>query len=148
MWDLKPFHKYTLCSKLPMKIIMFFQCGISNPLVYILYVPKKKSYIFSMWDKNSFGLNTLTLRDNIIAFQCVIWNSFIYIYIYIYILCSYKKSYICLMWDLKLISIYTICSQEKNYIFSMWDSKPISIYTLCSQEKVMFFQYGIKKILV
>jgi hypothetical protein len=55
-----------------MKIIMFFQCEITNPLVYILYVPKKKSYVFLIWDKNPFGLNTLTLRDNIIAFQCVI----------------------------------------------------------------------------
>jgi hypothetical protein len=41
-----------------MKKVMFFPCGIWNPLVYILYVPKKKNHVFSMWDKKYFGLNT------------------------------------------------------------------------------------------
>jgi hypothetical protein len=35
MWDLKPFRIYTLCSQ-------------------------EKSYVFSMWDKKLFGLNTST----------------------------------------------------------------------------------------
>jgi hypothetical protein len=33
MWDLKPFRLYILCSQ-------------------------EKSYVFSMWDKKPFGLNT------------------------------------------------------------------------------------------
>jgi hypothetical protein len=32
--------------------------------------------------------------------------------------------------------------------FQMWNLKPISIYTLCSKKKVMFFQCGIKNVLV
>jgi len=100
MWNLKPFNIYTLCSQekklffqhgfealsyiysiLTRKKIMFFQCRIWNPLVSILYVPKKiiifliwdlkpfriytlcsqeKKYVFSMWNKKLFGLNTST----------------------------------------------------------------------------------------
>jgi len=29
----------------------------------------RKSYVFSMWNKNVFCLNTSTLKDNIISFQ-------------------------------------------------------------------------------
>jgi hypothetical protein len=96
MSDLKPYNIYTLCSQekncffnvrfeallyiySQEKKVIFFQCGIWNPLVdilhvskkklffqygiwnafvYILYVHKKKSYVFSMWDKKLFGLNT------------------------------------------------------------------------------------------
>jgi hypothetical protein len=28
--------------------------------IYIFYVPKKKNYVFSMWDEKLFGLNTST----------------------------------------------------------------------------------------
>jgi hypothetical protein len=39
----------------------FFQMGDLKPIgIYILYVPKKKNYVFSMWDKKLFGLNTST----------------------------------------------------------------------------------------
>jgi len=44
MWDLKLFRIYTLCSQ-------------------------EKSYVFSIWDKQIFSLNTSTLKDNIISFQ-------------------------------------------------------------------------------
>jgi hypothetical protein len=84
---------YTLYSQ---EKSCFFQCGIGNPLVYILYVPKKKNYVFSMWDLKLIS---------------------------IYTLCSQEKSYLFSMWDLKPISIYTLCSQEKNYVFLMWDNK-------------------------
>jgi len=40
------------------KKVMFFQCEIWNPLAYIFYVHKKNNYVFSMWDKKPFGLNT------------------------------------------------------------------------------------------
>jgi hypothetical protein len=43
MWDLKPFRIYTLYSR-------------------------EKSYIFLMWDKKPFDLNTSTKNDNIISF--------------------------------------------------------------------------------
>jgi hypothetical protein len=60
MWDykdLKPFNIYTLYSQ---EKKLFFQCRIWNPLVNTLYVHKKKNYVFLMWDKKNFDLNTLT----------------------------------------------------------------------------------------
>jgi hypothetical protein len=42
------------------KKVMFFQCEIWNHLAYIFYVHKKNNYVFSMWDKKPFGLNTST----------------------------------------------------------------------------------------
>jgi uncharacterized membrane protein (UPF0127 family) len=69
---------------------LFFQCGTSNPLVYILYVPKKK-VIFSTWDFKPFRIYTLCSQE--------------------------KKNYVFSMWDLKPFSIYTLCSQEKSYFF-------------------------------
>ena len=71
MWDLKLFHIYTLY--IPMKKIMFFQCGIWNPLVYIFYVPKKIDMFF----------------------QRAFWNPLVYI---LYIP---KEKIISLMWDKK-----------------------------------------------
>jgi len=76
--------------------VFFFKCGFWNPSVYILYVYKKKNYVFSMCDLKLIS---------------------------IYILCSQEKSYFFSMWDLKSISIYTLCSQEKSYVFSMWNKK-------------------------
>ena len=74
------------------------------------------------------------------------------------------------MWDLKPFRIDTLYSQEKNYVFSLWNLKPFNIHILCSQEnnyffnvefevllyiysmftikKVIFFEYGIKNLLV
>jgi len=38
------------------------------------------SYVFSMWDKKNFGLNTSILKNNIISFQCGIGSHLIYIF--------------------------------------------------------------------
>ena len=43
-----------------MKKDMFFQYGIWNPLVYMLYVSKEKVMFFQCGIKNFFSLNTLT----------------------------------------------------------------------------------------
>jgi hypothetical protein len=45
------------------KNILFFQCGIWNPLIYILYIHKKKSYVFLMWDKNCFWFKYSKLEE-------------------------------------------------------------------------------------
>jgi hypothetical protein len=50
MWDLNLYYIYFMFTRKK----LFFQCGIWNLLLYILYVYKKKSYVFSMWDKNTF----------------------------------------------------------------------------------------------
>jgi hypothetical protein len=46
-----------------MKKVMFFQCGIRNPLVYILYVSKEKVMFFQCGIKNflkySFKLHNM-----------------------------------------------------------------------------------------
>jgi len=114
MWDLKPFSIYALfsqeksylfnvrfetllhtCSMFTIKKVMFprkklfFQCGIWSPFVYILYVSKKKSYVFSMWDLKLFS---------------------------IYTLCSQEKSYF-LNVDLKPFRIYTLCHKKKVMSF-------------------------------
>ena len=87
----------------------FLKCEIWNPLVYILYIPKKKkSYVFSMWDKKTFWFKYFNLKGQHNIFST---------------------------WDLKPFRIYTLYSNEKNYVFSMWNLKLISIYTLCFQEK-------------
>jgi hypothetical protein len=45
------------------KNILFFQCGIWNPLIYILYIHKKKSYVFLMWDKKLFWFKYSRLEE-------------------------------------------------------------------------------------
>ena len=53
MWNLKPFRIHTLCSQEKSYV---FQCEILNPLVYILYVPKKK-VVFLMWVNHRVGFD-------------------------------------------------------------------------------------------
>ena len=116
------------------KKLCFFECGIWNPLVYIIYVSKKK-VIFSMWDLKPFCIYTLCSQEKSYIFQYEIWSSFIHVFyihkkklcffnvefetlMYIYSI-VFKKKVIFSIWDLKSIRIYTICSQEKSYVFSM-----------------------------
>jgi hypothetical protein len=58
MWDLKPFHIYTLCFHETSYV--FSMCDLKPISIYTL-CSQEKSYVFSMWDKkNLFGLNTST----------------------------------------------------------------------------------------
>jgi uncharacterized membrane protein (UPF0127 family) len=50
---------------------MFFQYGILNPLLYILYVPNNK-IIFSMWDLKPFHIYTLCSQEN--NYVCSMWG--------------------------------------------------------------------------
>ena len=66
-------------------------------------------------------------------------------------ICSYvhkKKNNVFSMWDLKYFNIYTLCSHEKNYFFNVGFEALSYIYSIFTRKKVMFFQCGIKKILV
>jgi len=45
------------------KNILFFQCVIWNPLLYILYISKKKGYVFLMWDLKPFSIYTLCFQE-------------------------------------------------------------------------------------
>jgi hypothetical protein len=102
-----------------MKKVMFFQCGIWNPLVYILYTPKKKIMFFQcgMFKYFNFkGKHSIFSKWNLKPFR-------------IYTLCSHEKKYVFSMWDLKPINIYTLYSQEKNHVFSMLDKKSFGLNT-------------------
>jgi len=57
MWDLNPFHIYTLCSHEKSYVFSMWDFKL---LVYILYVPKKKIMFFQCGIKKPFGLNTST----------------------------------------------------------------------------------------
>jgi len=56
MWDLKPFNIYTLYSQ--EKKSYFFNVGFEAITYIYSMITRKKSYIFLMWDKKLFGLNT------------------------------------------------------------------------------------------
>jgi len=43
-------------------MLYFFNVGF-EALVYILYVHKKKSYVFSMWDKKPFWFKYFNLEE-------------------------------------------------------------------------------------
>jgi hypothetical protein len=51
IWDLKPFIIYILCFQ---EKKLYFQCGIRNSLVYILYVHKKKIMFIQCGMKKNF----------------------------------------------------------------------------------------------
>jgi hypothetical protein len=49
------------------KKVMFFQCGILNPLEYILLCFQEE-VIFSMWDSKSFRIYTLFSQEKKLCF--------------------------------------------------------------------------------
>ena len=60
-----------------------------------------------------------------------------------------RKKVIFSMWDLKSFRIYTLCSQEKKYFSNVGFEALLYIYSMfIRKKKVMFFQCGIKNILV
>ena len=73
-------------------LFFFFQMRDLKPISIYTLCSHEKSHIFSMWDKNPFGLNTLTLKDN--TFR-------------IYTLCSKEKNHVFSMWDKKHFGLNT-----------------------------------------
>ena len=60
--------------------VFFFKCGIWNPLIYILYVPKKKekrTMFFQCGIWNPLVYKLYILKKKIIFFQRGIWNPLI-----------------------------------------------------------------------
>ena len=51
------------------KKLCFFNVGFEALLYIYSLCSQEKSYVFSIWDKKIFSLNTSTLKDNIISFQ-------------------------------------------------------------------------------
>jgi len=87
---------------------------IWNPLVYILYVSKKK-VIFSMWYLKPFR---------------------------IYTICSQEKNYVFSMWNLKPFSIYTHMFPIKSYFFNVGFEVISYIYSMFTRKKLCFFNVG------
>ena len=59
MWDLKPFHIYTLCSH--ERSYVFLMWDLKPISIYTLY-SQEKSYVFSMWDKKLFWFKYFNLK--------------------------------------------------------------------------------------
>jgi hypothetical protein len=59
MWDLKPFHIYTLCSY--ERSYVFLMWDLKPISIYTLY-SQEKSYVFSMWDKKLFWFKYFNLK--------------------------------------------------------------------------------------
>ena len=86
----------TRANPVETRCFFFFKCGIWNPLVYILYVPKKK----------------------VMFFQCGIWNPFIYI---LHVPMKKVMFFLYGIWNPLVYILYV--PKKKNNVLSMWDKK-------------------------
>jgi len=89
MWDLKPISVYTLCSN-------------------------EKNHVFSMYDKNHFGLHSIFSMWDLKPFH-------------IYTLCSHEKNHVFSMWDKKpfglkriIYYLFNVGFETLSYIYSMF----------------------------